>query len=327
MSTSVIRKSMLVLVLFVIVAGLVRASLDGFNAKREAIVSACQAERNRLGIKSDNLLYSKYPTPEITLITTACIPAGGSGELVVKGKFVPGSKALLQSDLLEVVKEALTATEYRATIKAPAGIGPEIADLWVFSPVSAASARGEKAAVVTGKFEWELQSANGWRIKAHPGLDTRCKPRERGSIAYTVEFFKGAETVPFQKREAELFFSPYSRNPYSLRVAQERAGADFETQMQALTKKMTDPSLSDAEQEKVMAQFQELSEKMSAKFTDMAAMQKEAAQIEQRRKEFGCETLEFRIEAGSQVKGEMQCGQLVGRGIQLNGAVTVGPAL
>ncbi|RPJ61755.1 MAG: OmpH family outer membrane protein [Acidobacteria bacterium] len=325
MSASVIRRLLFVLVLMVIAAGIVRASLDGFNAKREAIIAACQAERARLGIKSDDVLFSKYPTPEITLITTACVPAAGTGELVVKGKFVPGSKFLLQSDSLEVVKEALTGTEYRATIKAPAAIGPEVADIFVFSPVSGASAHGQKAVVVSGKFEWDLQSANGWRITARPaGPDTRCKSN-RQSIKYNLEFFRGAEKVPFQKRQGELYFSAYSQNPYQLRVEEERPAEDLQAQVQALSEKMMSPSLSDAERDKLMTQLQTLSQKMVAQMSDMAAVQKQAQQLEQRKKEFGCETLELRIEPGSKVQGEMHCGQLVGRGIDLNGTVNVGP--
>ena len=325
MTGSAMRRLLLVLVLIVIAAGIVRAALDGFDAKRKAVVTACQAERNRLGIKSDEALYAKYPTPEIALITTACVPAGGTGELIVKGKFVAGSKFLLHSDHLEIVKEALTATEYRATIKAPAGIGPEMADLSVYTPVSCASAHGQKAAVVTGKFEFDLQSANGWRIKARPGLDTRCKPREQGSIKYSLEFFRGTEAAPFQKREAQLFFSPYDQNPYRLSVEGEKVGGDYDAQMRALTEKLMNPSISEAERNKAMAQMQELSQKMMAKMSDMGAMQKESQQVEQRKKEFGCETLELRFEAGSQVQGEMHCGELVGRGIKLNGTVKVAP--
>jgi hypothetical protein len=74
-----------------------------------------------------------------------------------------------------------------------------------------------------------------------------------------------------------------------------------------------------------MAQMQALSQKMMAKMSDMNAIQKEAAQLEQRKKEFGCETLELRFEAGSKVQGEMRCGELVGRGIKLNGTVKLVP--
>jgi hypothetical protein len=317
------RRVLFVLVVLMIAAGIVRASLESFDAKRQGVVTACQAERARLGIKSDAALYSKYPTPEITLVTTACIPPGGTGQLIVKGKFVPGTKFLLQSDHLEIVQEALTATEYRATIKAPEGVGPEVADFSAYTPVSCASAHGQKAAVVTGKFDFDLQSANGWRIKARPDVDTRCKPREQGSIKYTVEFFKGTETAAFQKREGELFFSPYDQNPYQLRMQEERFGEDVQAQIQALTEKMTKPGISDAEREKLMEQIEALSEKMIAQMSDRAAMQKLAAQAEQRRKEFGCEMLKLQVEAGSQVRGEMNCGQLVGRGVKLTGIVAV----
>lgn len=324
MSTSVIRKLVFVLVLMVVAAGLVRASLDGFNAKREAIIAACQAEKNRLGIKSDDVLFAKYPTPEITLINAANIPVGGTGDFVVKGKFVPGSKFLLESDHLEIVKEALTATEYRATVKAPVGIGPEVADLWVFSPVSGASAQGQNAAVVTGKFDWELQSSNGWRIKAKQLADSRMKPRGQGPLKYSVEFYKGTETTPFQKREGELSFSPYNEHPFQLRIEEEQFGGDDQAQLQALTQKMMNPSLSEAEREKLIAQMQALSQKMVAQMQNTGAMQKRAADLEQKKKEFGCEHMEFTIDAG-QVQGEMRCGQLVGRGLKLTGTMKVVP--
>jgi hypothetical protein len=324
MSSSVLRKSLFVLVLMVVAAGLVRASLDGFTAKREAVINACQVERNKLGIKSDEVLYAKYPTPEITLITTAGVPVGGTGELVVKGKFVAGSKFLLESDHLDIVKEAQTATEYRATIKASAGIGPEVADLWVFSPVSGASAQGYKAVAVTGKFDWELQSSNGWRIKARQGVDTRLNPREQGSLKYTVEFYKGAETTPFQKREAELSFSAYDQHPFQLRVEEEQLGGDYQAQIQALSQKLMNPNTSDADRDKLMAQMQKISEKMIAQMSDASAVQKQAQQLEQRKKEFGCENIELRIDGG-QVQGEMRCGELVGRAIKLTGSVKPGP--
>lgn len=324
MSASVIRRLVFVLLLSVIAAGLVRASLDGFDAKRRAIVTACQEERKRLGISNDDLP-SKYPTPEISLVTTACIPVGGTGQLIVKGKFLPGTKFLLHSDQLEVVKESVTATEYRATIKAPAGLGPEVADISAYSPVSCASAHAQKAAVVSGKWEWDLQSSNGWRIKARPGVDTRCNSRGQGALQYTVEFYRGAETTPFQKRPGELFFSPWDQHPYQLRVEEEKPGGDFQAQMQAISQKLMNPNTSMAEREKAMAEMQELQKKVMAKMSDMAAVQNEQKQFEQKKKEFGCEVLELQIGAGSQVQGLMRCGELVGRRIQVNGTVKVLP--
>jgi len=243
---------------------------------------------------------------------------------VVKGKFAPGSKFLLQSDHIVIVKESLTATEYRATIKAQAGIGPEVADIQVFSPVSCISAQAQKAAVVTGKFEFDLQASNGWRIKARPVSDTRCNPRGRSEFSYNVEFFRGTETVAFQKREGELTYSPYSQNPFYLRVQEEQFGGDLNARMMALTKKMMDTSLSEAEREKAMTEIGAIQEKMVAQFQDKAVMQKEAQQLEQRKKEFGCTNLDLRLN-GSQVQGVMRCGELVGRSIQVNGTMKVGP--
>lgn len=324
MNASIIRRLTFVLVLTVIAAGIVRASLDRFDTNRRAIVTACQEERKRLGIPEDSLR-SKYPTPEISLVRTACIPVGGTGELVVKGKFVPGTKFLLHSNSLEVLKESATATEYRATIKAPAGLGPEVADISAYSPVSCASAQGQKAVVVTGKWEWDLQSSNGWRIKARPGADTRCTPGRQGSLEYTVQFFRGNETAPFQELKAELYYASYDQHPYQLRMEEERPGADFQAQAQALSQKLMNPNLSMAEREKAMAELEEFQKKMMAKMSDTAALQREQQQFEQKKKEFGCTVLELQMGTGLQVQGIMRCGELVGRRIEVKGNVKVGP--
>jgi hypothetical protein len=315
------RGFVLVFVLFVVALGVGRASLSRFQEQRKAIRDAAIAQRNRLGLKDKVTLFAKYPSPEISLVSTACLQPGGTGELVIKGKFVPGSKVLLESDSLEVVKEALTATEYRATVKAPAGIGPEEANCEIYTPVSSGYANRQNAVVVTGKYEWDLQGPNGLRIKARTASDNRCQSRDGGGeMRYNMEFFRGSETAPFQKRSARLYYSPYESTQYRFSIEEEPAGGDVQKQYEALAKKMGDPNLSDAEREKAMAQMEALSTKLMAELQKMGDPAY-ARQLEEKKKEFGCANLSLSVQGG-QAQGVLQCGEKFGRDLRVAGSVT-----
>ncbi|HXK59958.1 MAG TPA: OmpH family outer membrane protein [Acidobacteriota bacterium] len=314
-----------VFVIVVIAAGAVRGSLTNYQAKRKAILEACEAERRRLSPTALEEVRSSNSTPEIQFIHTARLKPGGVGQLIVKGKFVPGTKFLLVSDSIAVVNETLTTSEYRATVKAPVGIGPETADVEAFAPVTAAYARGTKpAVVVTGKFQWEFKSANGWRVKAIPGEDTRGSGRDQGHFNYRLEFFRGAETAPFERRPARLGFDPWSSPPFTIYVEEEVEGTDLQARMQELAQRISLPNISNEERAKLMQEIQVIQQKMVAQLSDMNAMQRRAQEIEQKRKEFGCRSIQVEVLPGGDVRGTMSCGELVGRNLTLTGTLKLG---
>ncbi len=111
---------------------------------------------------------AKYPTPEIRMTTKACLMPGGTGDAAVNGEFAPGSSFVFENDNVDVVKENATATEYRATLKAAAGTGPQSAALLAITPVTAITARQDSAAVVAGRYEWTRHPAGStWRHLEH----------------------------------------------------------------------------------------------------------------------------------------------------------------
>jgi hypothetical protein len=312
MSRSSLRNISLCVTLVLLALGVTRASLNRFREKRRAIISEAAEERNRLGIKDPEVLYAKGPTPEIGLVSRACLTPGNTGELVVKGKFVPGTRFLIQSDQIEVIKESVTNTEYRATLKAAAGMGPEEAAVEAFSPISAAYARSNKAVVVTGKYDWDLKTDNGWRITAKFLADNRCTARDAGGeMKYAVEFFRGTETTAFEKRDAILFFSPYETTQYRFTVNEEVLEGNPQDAMKQLFEKMNDPNLSADERDRLMKKMQSMSEKLQAEMRKMADPN-HLKQVEAKRAEFGCESLILELN-GAQVKGHVACGQKVGR--------------
>ncbi len=321
-NSRLIRNSALVCVIVLLAAGLTRASLKKFEQRRDAIMEASQKEQKRLGLTDRVGLYAKHPSPEIGLVSCLMLQPGATGELVVKGKFQPGTQFVISSDNIEVLKETATATEYRATIKALAGTGPDFAGIEAYTPVSGANDRSRNVVFIGGRYEWDLQAANGWRIKAHNEVDPRCGSGNDGdsSVKYMLEFFKGTETTPFAKREASLHYSQYDAT-YSFSISdQDEEAMDFEAEMKNMYAKMSNPNLSDAEREKLMARMQTLTQKMMAGATDMAAIQKKAAAEEAKKKEFGCRDMSLKVEAGGAVSGQVRCGQNVG-GQKLTGTM------
>lgn len=317
-----IKRVMCAGVMLLFALALVRAANFRFRQQEDAFRDTCRAELQKLGLTRD-AAKTKYPTPEIAMVSTACLLPGGTGEVVVKGKFVPGSKFIFENDNIEVVKENLTATEYRATVKAAAGIGPQAAGLVVISPVTAITAQRGNAVKVGGKYEWTMESANGWKIVARSRNTQACGDSSSEQQPYEVAFYKKGEGTPFEKRDAELYFSLWEKTNYRFRVSSADAQAKAEQDdQQALIKKMMDPKLSNAERQKLTEQLQKAMQAKVAKMSDAAAIKQEAQKQEERRQQFGCEQIELEYPGGGRFTGQMRCSQKVGTRIALTGAVT-----
>lgn len=297
--------------------GLCRAIAFRFQEKENAIRKANQEQMQKLGL-TRAAAKAKYPTPEIGLVSRACLLPGGTGDVVVKGKFVPGTKFIFQNDSLEVVKESLARGEYRATLKAAPGIGPQTAALMVISPVSGISVRQDRVAVVSGKYEWTMESANGWRIVARSAGDKPCGAAGSADDPYEVLFYRKGEANPFEKRSATLYHSLYEKTNHRFSISQEdpkSAGGE----MKALAEKMMDPKIAPAQRNELMKQFQKAQEQMVAEMKKMGDPSY-VKQLEARKQQFGCERIELEV-AGGAFTGRMRCSQTVGTQIALTGAM------
>ncbi|GMU59609.1 MAG: hypothetical protein AMXMBFR34_13720 [Myxococcaceae bacterium] len=124
------------------------AAAESWNKKLDAWRSAAYAERKKLGLDKDRkALYAKYPTPEVKFASGSGGPAAAgliicpdeTKNVTLAGKLAPGSFVSVNSDELEVVKEAFTAKGWEATLHAKKTATPTRIDVQVFSPVSTAS--------------------------------------------------------------------------------------------------------------------------------------------------------------------------------------------
>ena len=316
--------------------GVVRAATPKYAQQRQEIFNQCGADRQRLGL-SDAALRQRYPTPEIGICKVIKVAPGGTGEVVVKGNFQPGTKFLFDNDKIEVVKDGLVGSDYHATIKVAQSALPDYANVYSYQPVRCMSASCP-AVSIAGKYEWDLTADNGWHVKLEP-VDQLAGPPDRTASTYRAEFYHPGEAKPFEVRNVDLAChedqcqgvigegtqdaalkqkavqgmmnrSPAEQQQSQAAVKQAQAEmGDLQKQMQNYTK------LSPQEQKALMARMQEVSKKMANAMTPKAVAEAQQ-EIEKNKQGFGCTGMSLSPK-GAVLQGTMACGEKVGQRGQL----------
>jgi hypothetical protein len=315
------KRVVTVSVLILLACAAARAATRRYQEREEAFRKECQTEREKSGLSATDLR-AKYPTPEIRMVSPVCVLAGATADVVVTGRFAAGAKFFVENDNFEVIKESVTENQYRATLKAMAGIGPETATLAMINPVTAQTARIANAVRVGGRYEWTMAAANGWKVVARSQATDRCAP-EPAASQYDLSFARPGENAAFEKITGRLGFLPSNQRNYRFDLSSEAPAPAGMEAYQALMQKMADPKLSAAERDRIMAKLADAQKEMTAALTKLAdpAYAKQQAQEQQRREqEFGCRWLEITAEGGK-VTGEMSCSEKVGRRLALTGTV------
>jgi len=296
-----------------VVFGIARAANSHYAQRRSAFFDAQTAERKKLGLTDWGQVKAKYPTPEVTLCHAARVAPGAAGDVTVKGKFVAGTGFLFENDAVEVVKENATGTEYHATVRVPAGIGPGYSPLHIFSPVSGIEATMPCPAVyINGKFEWDFSAQNGWQIKLRPKGDPFPQDGSEPIANYTAEFYRNNGAKPFEVRDLSLGFggSLYGES-YAGGFQEAAASGTPMADAEQLMKKAYDPNTPPEERAKLMQRAMEAQQAALSKMTDVKAMQQQQQEQEKRDAEFGCKNMSFSTNADS-VEGKVSCGKNVG---------------
>ncbi len=314
------RTVSLVLVCALLALGVSRAMISKYEQKRQQILAACKAEREKLGVAEQKALAGKCQTPEIALVSPAMLNPGQTAEVTVTGKFPAGTRFLFESDCIDVLKESVAANTYHATVKVSAECGPETLAVEAFAPFCCKSGRLDHALTIGGNFEWDLTASNGWRVKAHAAAPEAGAGRS-AELKYMLEFFRGNETAPFTRRAATLHPSTGSSSPsYYFSISnQDESSMNTQQEMEKISKQMANPSLSNAEREKLMKQMEALLTNMTKdanKMTDPAYMK----QLQAKADEFGCGAINATVQNGS-VTGTMNCSQKVGSNLKITGTM------
>jgi hypothetical protein len=146
--------------------GVTHAALSKYQQKEQAARDACKAERAKMTPQQQKQL--QCGTPEVSLVSRAVVKPGETAEVSINGKFPAGTSFVFHSDSIEVLKEASNANSYRATIKAVPGGLPRTVSVSALTPVCCKGAYLSQAIKITANYLWDLQAANGWKIKAQP---------------------------------------------------------------------------------------------------------------------------------------------------------------
>jgi hypothetical protein len=293
--------------------GLTRAATSRFREKEEAILKVCREQR------ASAAPAVRPPTPEIRMVSSACIKPGATGEVVLKGRFPQGTKFVFENDNLEVVKETVLENDYHATLRAAPDMGPQTATVTGITP-TCRTIRQERAVTVTGKFEWTMNAANGWKIVARPKGNKACGGQDSSDEPYELSFYRQGEANPFEKRSATLYFSIYESTNYRFRISQDDPAMQGGVEsMTALMQKLQDRSLTDAQRDKLMQQIEQAQAKMQADMQKMMDPAYIKAQ-EAKKLEFGCERIGLAVQ-GANFTGEMGCAQKVGTRIAITGTL------
>ncbi len=301
--------------------GMAHAYLGKYDQKRQEILAGCQAARDKM--TAQELKQLPCATPEISLITPSAIKPGDTAEVTVTGKFPAGTQFLFESDAVEVLTESCAANSYRATIKLNSTVGPENLAVRAYAPVCCKTRNRIDAIAIAGNFAWELKAGNGWTVKAHSVAPAAGESRSKG-LAYSLEFYRGAETTPFERRRANLFFSrfsPPSYEPsYSFSISnQDEAGMNAQQEMESLGKQLQNPNLSDAEREKIMNKISAAVNNMT-KDMDKKTGPDYVKQLQEKEQAFGCTNIDLKLADGA-ATGNMTCSERVGRNIALTGTL------
>ncbi len=266
------------------------AAAARFQKKLDALYAACQAEQKRLGVPGGTGLYQRYPTPELKLTRPLRVVPGGTAELALPGQ-KPGTAVLFEADELSVEKETSRGSEYRATIRAAGSAGPGSVVMHVYAPVSCAT--DQRTVYVGGRYAWDLQGSNGWRIQVRT-VDERLGGGQEPSLICKAEFTRAREKKPFVTRDMVVRLPRLPERQYVLSIPDQGTSAPAidQARLNQLVMKMTDARTTPQER----ARAQEEMERMTG-----------AAQAEVETSMKGCSHILLELGAGGGVKGEAQC--------------------
>ncbi len=313
------RIGILVGIMVVFAWGMAHAYLGKYDMKRQEIVAGCKPARDKLTPEERKQL--TCATPEISLVSPSTVNPGDTAEVTVTGKFPAGTQFLFESDAIEVLKESCAANSYRATIKVNPAAGPEILAVRAFAPVCCKSASHYDAIAIAGNFAWDLKAVNGWTVKARSVPPAAGDSRSKG-LAYSLEFFRGAETTPFERRRATL--SPSLSPPtydliYSFSISnQDEASENAQQEMEKLGKQLKNPNLSDAERERITKKISDAVRNM-ARDLEKKTQPDYVNQLLEKQLAFGCTDIDLKLNNGV-ATGDMTCSQKIGR-IALTGTL------
>ena len=158
-----------------------------------------------------------------------------------------------------------------------------------------------------------LTASNGWTIALTPAGKAWLADADSASIGYRAEYFTPGTSAPFETMAGALTVSTGDRPGSALTFTMPPGGTGSAMQeYQELVARMGDPAAFVKMSEKDRAAFEKTMEEVGDRMTrEMEAMTANPAVMQERHAQFGCGSITVTV-AGSQVSGNVSCGQKVG---------------
>jgi hypothetical protein len=305
-------------------AGLVRAASLDLSARADDARDGLASAARSAGVE---LQADRDPTPTITLAAPIGIQPGASATLTAPGRFTPGSAASMRRGPFTLSGATVTATSVQGTLSVAANALPAVGTLEVVTPRRTGRASAS-AAYVAGRWTFDLKAPNDWRIELATAAVT--PQTASGSLPATVKFFKGSESAPFETRQGTLS-ADESGASVSVSLSEKMPGGSAECDQVMARYQQIAADLGKGPSEKLMAEFEKLTGRMSTCMEQQQKAVMEQVQKSQdpayraaeqkRRDDFGCTYVRLETVAAASVKGTATCGKNVGQ-LALTGAVT-----
>lgn len=307
-----------------------QASGATFQERLSQFYARNDAERRKLGL-DDQAAKRKYPTPEVSLVSTTptatgtdgeagegvvCLQPGKTLELVLAGQVQPGSLVDLTCDALTLVEQKQEGGKLRLKARAKPDALPTTCSLMVVAPVSGIQT-SLPVARVGGRYAWEVKLANGL------------------SGRWVLDSSRCGETSNIQRTPSDWARAGKALGTRELQLSGDgpawRGSVDPNAQEQQETSAGLEAAMSGKDHEEAMAKLQELSEKMGEECGKLAPAnmgpcfekyQKRIEPYAQRLKatgdamqtmttvrKVGCAQLDLTVGAGGVVQGKAEgCG-------------------
>lgn len=274
--------------------------------------AAQQAEGLDPAAPGAKALYTRYPTPEITLCTPVVIAPGASAPISLTGKFPPKTTFLVDHDQVALTPAAATTARYTARATVAADALPGVARLFAYAPVSGAWNRCG-VVVIGATPAFTLTASNGWTIALTPEGTGWLADADSASIGYRAAYVKPGAPAPFETMTGALTVSTGDRPGSALTFSMQPGGTGTAMQeYQELVAKMGGPAAFMKMSGRERAAFEKKMEEVGDRMTrEMEAMTASPAVMQEEQAQFGCGSITITV-AGAQVSGSVACGQKVG---------------
>ena len=282
-----------------------------FKADHRRLQTAARDLAVKRGLSERELLRNAISSPfKGPVARIQKVAPGSSVSVIVTGDFPAGTTFLSERDSVTIAGATQTTTSYSARLTIPPDEAPGYVRLFAITPVGIEGFAA--VAVVDSFYRFDLKSRDGYTIKITPLEKTFTIDNLHASAKYRAEFYQPGQTKPFETVTGDQSFTP-DKGPFESHTPYARIDIDFDksagspqAELEALTKKMSDPTITAADRNAAMARMMQIQAKMLEEMTK--ALKTDPGSLNKAQDDFGCGLVQLYPDKGVIVDGNIICG-------------------